>query len=137
MTAWRRKEFDMADEFDMVDIVYGAVASATGDLTVYKGPSPTGETKDHITIRTLALHEQTAVNKGPVNINVFIRHKEKGIPNRERMKSVVRRLRDALKNIRAPAGMYWKSRIVWSEPLGEAKGGFDCMNIRLEVITEK
>lgn len=127
----------MADEFDIVDIVYGAVAPVAEDIAIYKGPSLTGETEDHITIRTLALHEQTAVNKGPVNINVFIHHKEKGIPNRERMKSVVRRLRDALKNIRAPAGMYWKSRIVWSEPMGEAKVGFDCMNIRLEVITEK
>ena len=137
MTAWRRKKFDMADEFDIVDIVYGAVAPVAGDIAVYKGPSLTGETKDHITIWTLALHEQTAVNKGPVNINVFICHQEKDIPDRQRMKSVVRHLRDALKNIRAPAGMYWKSRIVWSEPLGEAKKGFDCMNIRLEVITEK
>lgn len=137
MTAWRRKEFDMADEFDIVDIVHGAVAPVAGDITVYKGPSLTGETEDHITIRTLALHEQTVVNKGHVNINVFIRHQEKDIPDRERMKSVVRRLRDALKNIRTPAGMYWKSRIVWSESLGEAKVGFDCMNIRLEVITEK
>lgn len=86
----------MADEFDMVDIVYGAVAPVAGDIPVYKGPSLTGETKDHITIRTLALHEQTAVNKGQVNVNVFIRHQEKDIPNRARMKSLVRSLRKCL-----------------------------------------
>lgn len=127
----------MVDEFDIVDIVYAAVAPVAGDITVYKGPALDGETKNHITIRTLALHEQTVINKGQVNINIFIRYQEKEIPDRGQMKSAVRRIRGALKTIRPPTGMYWKSRILWSEPLGEAKEGFDCMNIRLAVITEK
>jgi len=42
----------------------------------------------------------------------------------------VRGVRFVLRDIKPPLGMYWKSRIVWSEPMGEAKDGFDCTNIR-------
>ena len=48
----------------------------------------------------------------------------------------VRGVRFVLRDIKPPLGMYWKSRIVWSEPMGVAKAGFDCTNIRLEVIAE-
>ena len=52
------------------------------------------------------------------------------------MIETVRGVRFVLRDIKPPLGMYWKSRIVWSESMGEAKDGFDCTNIRLEVITE-
>ena len=76
------------------------------------------------------------VNKGSVNINVFVKKQMNGMPDRQLMKGVTRKVKSALRNITPPFGMYWKSRIVWSEPLGEAKEGFDCTNIRFEVITE-
>lgn len=127
----------MADQFDIVDIVYDAVELAGTGFILYKDRSADGETKNHITVRMLALSETDVVNKGPVNINVFVKKQANGMPARQLMKGAVRNIKSALRNIKPPFGMYWKSRIVWSESLGEAKEGFDCMNIRLEVITEK
>lgn len=126
----------MADQFDIVDIVYDAVEPAVTGFILYKDRSGDGETKNHITIRMLTLNEAEVVNKGAVNINVFVMNQAKGRPDRQLMKGVTRKVKSALRNIIPPFGMYWKSRIVWSEPLGEAKEGFDCTNIRFEVITE-
>ena len=82
------------------------------------------------------LNETEVVNNGTVNINVFVKNQSNGMPDRQLMKGTVRNIKSALRNIKHPFGMYWKSRIVWSESLGEAKEGFDCTNIRFEVITE-
>ena len=126
----------MADQFDIVDIVYDAVEPVSTGFILYKDCSGDGETKNHITIRMLTLNETDVVNKGSVNINVFAKKQKNGMPDRQLMKGVTRKVKSALRNITPPFGMYWKSRIVWSEPLGEAKEGFDCTNIRFEVITE-
>jgi len=126
----------MADQFDIVDIVYDAIEPVSTGFILYKDRSGDGETKNHITVRMLTLNETEVVNKGLVNINVFVKKQVNGMPDRQLMKGTVRNIKSALRNIRPPFGMYWKSRIVWSEPLGEAKEGFDCTNIRFEVITE-
>ena len=75
-------------------------------------------------------------NKGSININIFVKRPSKGVSDRQLMIETVRGVRFVLRDIKPPLGIYWKSRIVWSEPMGEAKDGFDCTNIRLEVITE-
>ena len=120
----------MADQFDIVDIVYDAVEPVSTGFILYKDCSGDGETKNHITIRMLTLNETDVVNKGSVNINVFVKKQKNGMPDRQLMKGVTRKVKSALRNITPPFGMYWKSRIVWSEPLGEAKEVFDCTNIR-------
>lgn len=127
----------MADQFDIVDIIYDAVEPASAGFILYKDCSADGEKKNHITVRMLPINETEVVNKGPVNINIFVKKQANGMPDRQLMKGAVRNIMSALRNITPPFGMYWKSRIVWSEPLGEAKEGFECMNIRFEVITEK
>ena len=126
----------MADQFDIVDIVYDAIEPASIGFILYKDRSADGETKNHITVRMLPLNETEVVNKGVVNINIFVKNQSKGKPDRQLMKGTVRNIKSALRNIKPPFSMYWKSRIVWSESLGEAKEGFDCTNIRFEVITE-
>lgn len=126
----------MADQFDIIDIVYNAVEPASTGFILYKDRSADGETKNHITVRMLPLNETDVVNKGVVNVNVFVKNQEKSRPDRQLMKGTVRNIKSALRNITPPLGMYWKSRIVWSESLGEAKEGFDCTNIRFEVKTE-
>ena len=126
----------MADQFDIVDIVYYAIEPASTGFILYKDRSADGETKNHITVRMLPLNETEVVNKGVVNINIFVKNQSKGMPDRQLMKGSLRKVKSALRNIIPPFGMYWKSRIVWSEPLGEAKEGFDCTNIRFEVKTE-
>ena len=126
----------MADQFDIVDIVYDAIEPASTGFILYKDRSADGETKNHITVRMLPLNETEVVNKGVVNINIFVKNQSNGMPDRQLMKGTVRNIKSALRNIKPPFSMYWKSRIVWSESLGEAKEGFDCTNIRFEVITE-
>lgn len=127
----------MADEFDVVDVVFEAVKAADTGLILYKDSSDTGERRAHITVRSLIVNEKDYVNKANVNVNVFIPKIDRsGMMNRPDMMSVVRNVKRALRKILHPYGMYWKSRIVWSEPMGEAKEGFDCTNIRLEVVTE-
>ena len=120
----------MADQFDIVDIVYDAIEPASTGFILYKDRSADGETKNHITVRMLPLNETEVVNKGVVNINIFVKNQSNGMPDRQLMKGTVRNIKSALRNIKPPFSMYWKSRIVWSESLGEAKEGFDCTNIR-------
>lgn len=129
----------MADGFDIVDIVYEAVELANTGLELYSDSSADGETKDHITIRTTGVEGKAYVNKAPVvNVNIFIRKYDNGMMRRQDMKAATRKVKKSLSDIMKliPIGMYWKSKVVWTEPMGEAKEGFDCMNIRLEVITE-
>jgi hypothetical protein len=127
----------MADEFDIVDIVFSAVESSGTALTLYKENSADAEKGNHVTVRSLGLNEPDSVNTSYVNVNVFVAKNRNGTEDRGTMKAEVRRIRSAIGNIRYPTGMHWKSRVEWSEPLGEVKAGFDCTNIRLRVITEK
>ena len=128
----------MADGFDIVDIVFDATESANTGIIGYKDNSADGEKNNHYTVRTTGVNSKEYVNKAPVvNVNIYIRKHDNGMMNRSLMKSTCKALEKALKeNIIIPEGMYWKSKVIWSEPMGEAKEGFDCMNIRLEVITE-
>lgn len=129
----------MADRFDIIDIIFNAVEKARTNLIGYKSNSTDGEDRDHYTIRDNGLESKTFVNKVPVvNINVFIRNYDNGMVNINAMKIACRAIEKSLKDdIRIPEGMYFKAKIAWSLSLGETKKGFDCTNIRLEVITQK
>lgn len=128
----------MADEFDIVDIIFAAAESANTGLVGYEGNSVTGEENNHFVVGTTGMESKDYVNKAPVvNVNIFIRKYDDGLPNRPLMETSKRAIEKAIKeNIIVPEGMYWKSKIVWSEPMGEYKAGFDCTNIRIEVITQ-
>ncbi|GHV48052.1 hypothetical protein FACS1894181_02860 [Bacteroidia bacterium] len=126
------------DMFGIIDYVFKAVESAGTGFKVYKDNSVTGETSNHITVRTTGVSYQDYVNKAPaVNVNIFVKRNSNGTTQRGVMKDISRKVIESLENIHTPVGLYWKSRIAWIEPMGEAKEGFDCTNIRLEVITEK
>lgn len=127
----------MADEFDVLDIVTAAVESADTGLTVYQGNSINGEDQEHIVVNCLPFSELDYVGKVNVNVNIFTPQHKDGLPDMERQKEVKRKVRSALSNIPHPVGMYWDSTVLWSERLYEVKKGFDCINIRLEIITEK
>ena len=147
----------MADEFDIVDLVFTAAEKANTGLIGYKDNSSTGEKNNHYTVRTTGMETKDFVNKAPVvNVNIFIKKFDNGMTNRSAMRDAVRGIKralgvklkpaswgDIIADIDAeinesiiPIGMYFKAKVVWAEPLGEAKEGFDCTNIRLEVITE-
>lgn len=127
----------MADEFDIIDLVFAAAEAANTGLIGYKDNSATGEERNHYTVRTTGMETKDFVNKAPVaNVNIFIKKFDNGMTNRSAMKEAKRKLVTSFKSITHPVGMYFKAKVVWAEPLGEAKTGFDCTNIRLEVITE-
>lgn len=128
----------MADEFDIIDIIFAAAESANTGLVGYEGNSVTGEKDNHFVVETTGVESKECVNKAPVvNVNIFIRKYDDGLSNRPLMETSKRAIEKAIKeNIIVPKGMYWKSKIVWSEPMGEYKAGFDCTNIRIEVITQ-
>ena len=67
----------MADQFDIVDIVYNAVEPASTGFILYKDQSGDGEKRNHITIRSLALNGKDYVNKGSININIFVKRPSK------------------------------------------------------------
>lgn len=127
----------MADEFDIIDLVFAAAEKAKTGLIGYKDNSATGEKNNHYTVRTTGMETKDFVNKVPVvNVNIFIKKFENGMTNRATMKEAKRKFTASFKSITHPNGMYFQAKVVWSEPLGEAKEGFDCTNIRIEVITE-
>lgn len=127
----------MADEFDIIDLVFAAAEKASTGLIGYKDNSATGEKNNHYTVRTTGMETKDFVNKAPVvNVNIFIKKYDNGMTNRSAMREAKWKLTTSLKSISHPIGMYFKAKVVWAEPLGEAKEGFDCTNIRLEVITE-
>lgn len=127
----------MADSFDVLDIVFKAAEKANTGLVQYKNKSKTAEKQNHIVVSMPALEGKDYVNKTPfLNVNVFVKNLENGMVDNQTMKEAIRALVLCLNNIEHPIGMYFKCKIVWVQSMGEYKEGFECMNIRLEVITE-
>lgn len=126
----------MADEFDVLDIVTATVESASTGLVVYQGYSIKNEEREHIVVNSLPFGELDYVGKVNVNVNIFTKDLG-GSPDMDRQKELKRIVRAALNRIHHPANMYWSSKVLWSERLYDVKENFDCINIRLEIITEK
>lgn len=126
------------DEFDIIDFVYDAVDSANTGVTIYKDRSEIGVKGEHIVINNLSLNELELVNKMPININIFvpIGDNSSRMPRRSRLKEIKRAIRNSLNSINCKDGHYKHVDVIWSAPLSNLKDGFDCINIRLEVITE-
>ncbi len=132
----------MADEFDIIDFVYDAVNAANTGLTVYKDRSSTGETNNHIVINHLNLisnDDETIdfTNHLPVNVNVFVKLNRYGLVDRAIMITAVRAIRTSIKNISTINGQYRYAHIAWEGRIESAKDGFDCMNIRIDLETDK
>ncbi|MGL5681669.1 MAG: hypothetical protein ACRDDZ_01275 [Marinifilaceae bacterium] len=120
----------MADEFDIVDIVYDNI---NVDIPVYKG-TPKSEDGDHITINTLQFNENDFTGATYVNVNTFVRYHTNGMQRRQLLKTYRRLLKEQLKNLTST--LYVSSEIEFSQILDDVKDGYDCLNIRLKVIIE-
>lgn len=127
----------MADEFDILDIVYNAIESV--GLTVYKQKSVTGEKNDHVVLTIPARNEFRISKKSPLYVNIFIKNFDNGMLNEDKMKEVKREIRRRLENLERviPKGMYFEYDVLFSQGLGEAKAGFDCCTIRLDISIQK
>lgn len=126
----------MVDEFVVLDLVTATVEKADTGLIVYQVNSPDNEKREHIVINNLPLNELEQVCKIDVNVNIFTRKYDDGSPSMERQQAVKRKIRATLDDIDHPEGMYFSSKVLWSERISDTKQGFDCVNIRLSIITE-
>ena len=125
------------DEFDAVDIVYDAVAAAGTDVMIYKDKSEAGLTNEHIVINHLQLNELDFINKVPINVNIFVPLNENGMPQRQRMKEIKRKVRKSLDSINSNDGICKEVTVLWSVPMPDLKEKFACTNIRLEILIDQ
>ena len=125
------------DEFDAVDIIYNAVVAAGTDVMIYKDKSEAGLTNEHIVINHLQLNELDFINKVPINVNIFVPLNENGMPQRQRMKEIKRKVRKSLDSINSNDGICKEVTVLWSVPMPDLKEGFACTNIRLEILIDQ
>lgn len=124
------------DEFDVIDFVYDAVEAAGTGVTIYKDKSDSGVTNEHIVVNNTSFNELEFIGKTPVNVNIFIPLLENGMYRRQRMKELKRAIRKSLNYINSNDGNCREVEILWSVPMPDLKEGFQCLNIRLDVITD-
>lgn len=129
----------MADEFDIIDIVFDAVVSVSDGFAVYKDCSLTGERENHIVINHTECRELTNLNSAHINVNIFVKNHDNGMPDRQLIKSSKRIVEMALKNIDSfkSVGQYLTLEKQYSAPINDAKEGFFCTNIKLITAIEK
>ena len=125
------------DEFDAVDIIYNAVVAAGTDVMIYKDKSEAGLTNEHIVINHLQLNELDFINKVPINVNIFVPLNENGMPQRQRMKEIERKVRKSLDSINSNDGICKEVTVLWSVPMPDLKEKFACTNIRLEILIDQ
>lgn len=125
------------NEFDIIDLVYSHVAAAGTGMIVYKDRSLPGEKNNHIVVSSLEYHDLDWNNVLPVNVNIFIALTDNKMPKRSEMSAAVDRVRTELKKIEPVGGQYRSIDIEGSNRLTGAKEGFDCMNIKVIIETEK
>lgn len=126
------------NEFDIIDLVYTHVANANAGMPIYKDRSVTGETNNHIVISGMEYHELTWNYSMPVNVNIFIKlSAQSGMPDRTAMRNAKAKIRAELLKIEPVEGKYQSILIEGSNRLTGAKEGFDCMNIKVIINTEK
>lgn len=123
------------DEFDVIDFVYNAVEAAGTGVTIYKDSSEAGVTGEHIVINNTSFNELDFVGKTPVNVNIFVPLLENGMNRRQRMKELKRAVRKSLNSINSNDGNCREIEVLWSVPM-DLKEGFQCTNIRLDVLTD-
>ena len=126
------------NEFDIIDLVYTHVANANVGYPIYKDRSITGEANNHIVVSGMEYHELDWNNVMPVNVNIFIKlSAQSGMPDRTAMRNAKTKIRTELLKIEPVDGKYKSVMIEGSNRLTGAKEGFDCVNIKVIINTEK
>jgi len=126
------------NEFDIIDLVYTYVAAANPGMTIYKDWSKTGETANHIVVGGMDYHELEWKNTMPVNVNIFIKlSAQSGMPDRTALRTAKNKIRTELLKIKPVGGQFKSIEVSGSSRLIGAKEGFDCINIKVIINTEK
>lgn len=125
------------DEYDVIDFVYDAVAASIPNVLVVKDKSESGMRVEHVVINNITHVESDFTGKTPVNINIFVPLNPNGMINRQRMKELRRTVRRSIDAINSNDGNCRQVEVLWAEKMPELKEGFDCVNIRINVLTDK
>lgn len=125
------------DEFNIIDALFEVVSAST-EMIVYKDRSINGETANHIVINNLQLNEDDYINIVPVNINIFVKNADNGTPDRTTLKITKKAIISAIETLpKTIDGQHFGHEVQFSVRMPEAKEGFDCMNIRVLISTDK
>jgi hypothetical protein bacD2_24100 len=73
----------------------------------------------------------------PINVNIFVPLNENGMPQRQRMKEIKRKVRKSLDSINSNDGICKEVTVLWSVPMPDLKEKFACTNIRLEILIDQ
>lgn len=127
------------DEYDIVDFIYKAIDSVHTGVVIYKDKSDKDVDTEHIVINNLSLNELSDgfICKTPININVFVPLRPNGMVNRPRMKELRRAVRNSLDSINCNDGIFREIEVLYVAKMPDLKENFDCVNIRIEVLTDK
>ncbi|AVM53311.1 hypothetical protein JN06_01344 [Bacteroides zoogleoformans] len=125
------------DEYDVIDFVYDAVAASIPNVLVVKDKSESGMRVEHVVINNITHVESDFTGKTPVNINIFVPLNPNGMIKRQRMKELRRTVRRSIDAISSNDGNCRQVEVLWAEKMSELKEGFDCVNIRINVLTDK
>ncbi|MGL4519312.1 MAG: hypothetical protein ACRCUJ_06470 [Phocaeicola sp.] len=124
------------DEFDVIDFVYDAVAAADTGVTIWKDKSDDDTKSEHIVINHLNLNEFSFHNKIHVNVNIFVPLRTNGTYSRTTLKTLRRKVRASIDAINSGDGNSREVEVLFIEPIPDAKEGFMCLNVRLEVLID-
>lgn len=125
------------DEYDVIDFVYDAVSASIPSILVVKDRSESGIKVEHIVINNVTYVESDFTGKTPVNINIFVPLNSNSMTKRQRMKELRRAVRRSIDSINSNDGNCREVEVLWAERMPELKEGFDCVNIRIDVLTDK
>lgn len=125
------------DEYDVVDFIYEAVAAAVTDVLIIKDKTDAGVSVEHIVINNVTHVESDFTSKTPVNVNIFVPLVTGGMVKRQRMKELRRAVRKSIGAINSDDGNCREVYDIRVNKMPDLKEGFDCVNIRFEVLTDK
>ncbi|WP_315084941.1 hypothetical protein [Bacteroides heparinolyticus] len=125
------------DEYDVIDFIYDAVSVSIPGVLVVKDRSESGVKVEHVVINNITYVESDFTGKTPVNVNIFVPLNPNGTIKRQRMKELRRTVRKSIDAINSNDGNCRQVEVLWVEKMPELKEGFDCVNIRINVLTDK
>jgi len=121
----------MADNFDATKIIYNIIKNV--GVSVFKERPPRDQSGEHIIVRSNACNHGEYVNIPQVNVNIFIPKTANGMVNRDRIETIRTAVYTAISSAEDPEGYYCYIDRSFSALIEDAKEGFDCFTIRLEL----
>ena len=133
----------MKTTFDILDLLYPliGVPNITGiiDGKVYREKKPLNSKKQDIVINTLSNNNNEGiVQQSIVNINIFCKNHDNGIPNETKLKEITTAVKTELDVYTRTPGVYFHFNVVWQTTMQDNDDiEMSFVNIRLNCVIEK